>query len=184
MTAPPPGRRERLQRLERRRTRGIGQRQIDPVIAFVRSVAVTHGSLPYKRTCTAQPAEPAPSTSANRTDREHARRIGRRLDRAASRRRRVGAALDYLFGTETRARTGPDGRARPARPARPPAMKELADRLRVDPSTATRAVQRLVADGLAERFPSRRRRPGRARADHRPRAAGATTPSPPGARRR
>ena len=33
-------------------------------------------------------------------------------------------------------------------------MKALAARLRVDPSTATRAVQRLVDDGLAERFPS------------------------------
>jgi DNA-binding MarR family transcriptional regulator len=33
-------------------------------------------------------------------------------------------------------------------------MSELADALRVDPSTATRAVQRLVNDGLAERRPS------------------------------
>ncbi len=31
-------------------------------------------------------------------------------------------------------------------------MKQLAERLRIDPSSATRAVQRLVADGLAERF--------------------------------
>jgi len=31
-------------------------------------------------------------------------------------------------------------------------MKELAARLRVEPSTATRAVQRLEHDGLAERF--------------------------------
>jgi len=30
-------------------------------------------------------------------------------------------------------------------------MKQLAERLRIDPSSATRAVQRLVADGLAER---------------------------------
>lgn len=30
-------------------------------------------------------------------------------------------------------------------------MKQFADRLRIDPSSATRAVQRLVADGLAER---------------------------------
>jgi DNA-binding MarR family transcriptional regulator len=30
-------------------------------------------------------------------------------------------------------------------------MSELADALRVDPSTATRAVQRLLRDGLAER---------------------------------
>lgn len=33
-------------------------------------------------------------------------------------------------------------------------MSSLAEALRVDPSTATRAVQRLVADGLAERHPS------------------------------
>jgi DNA-binding MarR family transcriptional regulator len=33
-------------------------------------------------------------------------------------------------------------------------MSELAEALRVDPSTATRAVQRLVNDGLAERRPS------------------------------
>jgi DNA-binding MarR family transcriptional regulator len=30
-------------------------------------------------------------------------------------------------------------------------MKQFAERLRIDPSSATRAVQRLVADGLAER---------------------------------
>jgi DNA-binding MarR family transcriptional regulator len=33
-------------------------------------------------------------------------------------------------------------------------MKELAARLRVDPSTATRAVQRLENDGMVERFTS------------------------------
>jgi DNA-binding MarR family transcriptional regulator len=33
-------------------------------------------------------------------------------------------------------------------------MSELAEALRVDPSSATRAVQRLVASGLAERSPS------------------------------
>ncbi len=31
-------------------------------------------------------------------------------------------------------------------------MKQLAERLRIDPSSATRAVQRLVADGLAQRL--------------------------------
>ena len=31
-------------------------------------------------------------------------------------------------------------------------MSQLAERLRIDPSSATRAVQRLVADGLAERY--------------------------------
>lgn len=33
-------------------------------------------------------------------------------------------------------------------------MKGLAERLRIEPSTATRAVQRVVKDGLAERYPS------------------------------
>ena len=33
-------------------------------------------------------------------------------------------------------------------------MKGLAERLRIEPSTATRAVQRIVNDGLAERYPS------------------------------
>lgn len=33
-------------------------------------------------------------------------------------------------------------------------MRGMADRLRIDPSSATRAVQRLVIDGLAERFTS------------------------------
>lgn len=33
-------------------------------------------------------------------------------------------------------------------------MKQLAERLRIDPSSATRAVQRLVADGLAVRSPA------------------------------
>lgn len=32
-------------------------------------------------------------------------------------------------------------------------MGEIAERLRIDPSTATRAVQRLIKDGLAERTP-------------------------------
>jgi len=31
-------------------------------------------------------------------------------------------------------------------------MKQLAERLRIDPSSATRAAQRLVADGFAERY--------------------------------
>ena len=33
-------------------------------------------------------------------------------------------------------------------------MKGLAGRLRIEPSTATRAVQRIVKHGLAERYPS------------------------------
>ena len=46
-------------------------------------------------------------------------------------------------------------------------MSELAEALRVDPSTATRAVQRLVNDGLAERRQSTVRRPRRARLSER-----------------
>lgn len=100
---------------------------------------------------------PASGTTAvdfrNRTDREHARRIGR----AWIEMRRGAGALAlraYLFGRETPLEQGQmdalDLLAR--RNDRP--MKELAARLRVDPSTATRAVQRLEADGLVERFAS------------------------------
>jgi DNA-binding MarR family transcriptional regulator len=89
----------------------------------------------------------------NRTDREHARRIGRawiELRRGAG----ASALRAYMFGRETPLEQGQmdalDLLTR--RDDRP--MKELAARLRVDPSTATRAVQRLEADGLVERFPS------------------------------
>lgn len=100
---------------------------------------------------------PASGTSAvdfrNRTDREHARRIGTawiELRRGAS----ASALRSYLFGHEKPLEQGQmdalDLLAR--RDDRP--MKELAARLRVDPSTATRAVQRLESDGLVERFAS------------------------------
>ena len=56
-------------------------------------------------------------------------------------------------------------------------MSDLADALRVDPSTATRAVQRLERSGLAERCPVGRRRPRRDGLGHRRSASGATTPS-------
>jgi len=89
----------------------------------------------------------------NRVDREHARRIGTawiELRRGAS----ASVLRTYLFGEETPLEQGQmdalDLLAR--RDER--AMKQLAGRLRVDPSTATRAVQRLEADGLVERFPS------------------------------
>lgn len=89
----------------------------------------------------------------NRTDREHARRIGRawiELRRGAA----ASALRSYLFGTEKALEQGQmdalDLLTR--RDERP--MKELAARLRVEPSTATRAVQRLENDGLVERFPS------------------------------
>jgi len=100
---------------------------------------------------------PASGTSAvdfgNRTDREHARRIGRAW---IEMRRGAGASAlrAYLFGREKPLEQGQmdalDLLSR--RDNRP--MKELAARLRVDPSTATRAVQRLESDGLVERYPS------------------------------
>lgn len=89
----------------------------------------------------------------NRTDREHARRIGRawiELRRGAS----ASALRAYLFGAEKALEQGQmdalDLLSR--RDERP--MKELAARLRVEPSTATRAVQRLEKEGLVERFAS------------------------------
>jgi DNA-binding MarR family transcriptional regulator len=102
-------------------------------------------------------SSPASGTSAvdfrNRTDREHARRIGRAW---IEMRRGAGASAlrAYMFGREKPLEQGQmdalDLLSR--RNDRP--MKELAARLRVDPSTATRAVQRLESDGLVERYPS------------------------------
>jgi DNA-binding MarR family transcriptional regulator len=102
-------------------------------------------------------SSPASGTSAvdfrNRTDREHARRIGRAW---IEMRRGAGASAlrAYMFGREKPLEQGQmdalDLLSR--RDDRP--MKELAARLRVDPSTATRAVQRLESDGLVERYPS------------------------------
>jgi DNA-binding MarR family transcriptional regulator len=87
-------------------------------------------------------------------DRDVAVRVGRawrELRRGAS----TGALRDHLFGT------GPDA-IEPGQMdtldllVQLPAwrMSDLADALRVDPSTATRAVQRLERIGLAERRPS------------------------------
>jgi DNA-binding MarR family transcriptional regulator len=88
----------------------------------------------------------------NPTDREHGRRIGRawiELRRGAA----ASALRAYLFGTEKALEQGQmDALDLLTRRERP--MKELAARLRVEPSTATRAVQRLEHDGLAERFTS------------------------------
>ena len=90
--------------------------------------------------------------SRNPPDREHARRIGRawiELRRGAA----ASALRSYLFGTEKALEQGQmDALDLLTRRERP--MKELAARLRVEPSTATRAVQRLEHDGLAERFTS------------------------------
>jgi len=89
----------------------------------------------------------------NATDRGHARRVGRawiELRRGAS----ASALRSYLFGRDEPLEQGQmdalDLLSR--RDHRP--MKELAARLRVDPSTATRSMQRLESDGLVERFPS------------------------------
>ncbi len=101
-----------------------------------------------------QPATRASTVDfRNRADREHARRIGR----AWIELRRGAAAADlraYLFGEEEALEQGQmdalDLLTR--RDERP--TKELAARLRVEPSTATRAMQRLESDGLVERFTS------------------------------
>ena len=91
-----------------------------------------------------------PVDFTNPIDVEHAIRIGRAWIEM-----RRGAwtqhLRDYLFGDDDPLEPGQmdtlDLLARRAR-----TMKQLAERLRIDPSSATRAVQRLVADGLAERY--------------------------------
>lgn len=89
----------------------------------------------------------------NKIDREHARRIGRawiELRRGAG----ASALRSYLFGQEEPLEQGQmDALDLLTRRGDRP-MKELAARLRVDPSTATRSVQRLETAGLVERFPS------------------------------
>ena len=58
---------------------------------------------------------------------------------------------DYLFGDDDPLEPGQmDALDLLSRGDR--TMKQLAERLRIDPSSATRAVQRLVAVGLAERY--------------------------------
>ena len=85
-------------------------------------------------------------------DREHATRIGRawiELRRGAW----TSGLRAYVYGTEHPLEQGQmDALDLLARRER--TMSGLAERLRIDPSSATRAVQRLVADGLAERIPS------------------------------
>jgi DNA-binding MarR family transcriptional regulator len=60
---------------------------------------------------------------------------------------------DYLFGDEEPLEPGQMD-ALDLLSRRDRTMRHLAERLRIDPSSATRAVHRLVADGLAERFTS------------------------------
>jgi DNA-binding MarR family transcriptional regulator len=81
---------------------------------------------------------------------EHALRIGRawvELRRGAW----THHQRKYLFGDDEPIEPGQmDALDLLARRDR--TMSQLAERLRIDPSSATRAVQRLVVDGLAERF--------------------------------
>ncbi|MEL6893609.1 MAG: MarR family transcriptional regulator [Actinomycetota bacterium] len=88
----------------------------------------------------------------NPLDREQALRIGRawtEMRRGAS----MSGIRDYIYGTDHPLGQGQmDALDLLARRDR--TMRGLAERLRVDPSTATRAVQSLVAGGLAERYPS------------------------------
>lgn len=88
----------------------------------------------------------------NPVDRDHARRIGMAWIEL---RRGAGSARlrDYFFGRDQPLEQGQmDALDLLMRQDR--TMKGLAERLRIEPSTATRAVQRIVKDGLAERYPS------------------------------
>lgn len=87
-------------------------------------------------------------------DRAYALRIGKAWTEL---RRGAGAAAlrDYYFGKDDPLEQGQMD-ALDLLTRRDRTMKGLADRLRIDPSTATRAVQRIVNVGLAERFPSPR----------------------------
>jgi DNA-binding MarR family transcriptional regulator len=83
---------------------------------------------------------------------EHARRIGRawiELRRGA----RTTELRDYLYGDEDRLEQGQMD-ALDLLVRRDRTMSGLAERLRIDPSTATRSVQRMVDAGLVERVPS------------------------------
>ncbi len=87
----------------------------------------------------------------NPVDREHAQRIGAawiELRRGGG----ASAVRDYMYGRGTLEQGQIDALDYLVRRDR--TMRGLADKLRIDPSSATRAVQRLVKDGLAERFPS------------------------------
>ena len=87
---------------------------------------------------------------ANPVDADHAIRIGRawiELRRGAW----TSHQRDYLFGDDEPIEPGQMD-ALDLLSRRDRTMKQLAERLRIDPSSATRAAQRLVADGLAERY--------------------------------
>ncbi len=85
-------------------------------------------------------------------DREQALRIGRawtELRRGAS----MSGLRDYIYGSDDPLDQGQMD-ALDLLSRRDRTMRGLAERLRVDPSTATRAVKSLVDDGLAERYQS------------------------------
>ncbi len=88
----------------------------------------------------------------NPVDLDHAVRIGMAWIEL---RRGAGSARlrDYFFGRHQPLEQGQMD-ALDLLMRRDRTMKGLAERLRIDPSTATRAVQRIVKDGLAERYPS------------------------------
>ena len=86
------------------------------------------------------------------TDLDHTMRIGMAWIEL---RRGAGSARlrDYFFGREEPLEQGQMD-ALDLLVRRDRTMKGLAERLRIEPSTATRAVQRIVKSGLAERYPS------------------------------
>ncbi len=88
----------------------------------------------------------------NPVDLDHAKRIGMAWIEL---RRGAGSARlrDHLFGRDQPLEQGQMD-ALDLLIVRDRTMKGLAERLRIEPSTATRAVHRIVKDGLAERYPS------------------------------
>jgi DNA-binding MarR family transcriptional regulator len=99
------------------------------------------------------PADPEPVDLTQRDQMKLAVRIG--LAWIEMRRGAAAVALrGHLFGTGQDALDQGQSDTLDLLSIRPSwRMSELADALRVDPSTATRAIQRLVNDGLATRQP-------------------------------
>lgn len=98
-------------------------------------------------------SEPVSIDLTNPYDLQHATRVGKawiELRRGAT----SGALRDYLYGSLDSPLMQGQMDALDLLVRRERTMSALAERLRIDPSTATRAVQRLVDDGLAERYPS------------------------------
>ena len=95
----------------------------------------------------------APTRLTGRQRYELAVRIAlawRAIRRGAS----TGPLLDFLYGTDDEAiEQGQMDTLDLVATREPLRMSEIAEALRVDPSTATRAVQRLVKAGLAQRIP-------------------------------